>query len=464
MAKTIDSLKSRAGKFVEGRTEDLGRWERILQFQVHLWRFCALRLKDNNAMAMSSALSFRTIFALVPILILAFLLLKSVGVLDDSKRVLRQFLEESGMTQIQYPQQGAGPGEGPAATAARPPSWRGEGERGVTVADKIEGAIDHLEGQLTVGTLGPIGAVLLIWTALTLLMTMERSLNRIFEAPRPRSLARRIVIYWTVVTLGPLVLVAAFYAGSKATSIVEGWPVVSYLLAVLGWIVPLVLGVLFLGGVYALMPNTIVRWKAAVIGAAVAFPVWLIGRWAFSLYVEHAGAKSLYGALALIPLFLMWLNFSWLIFLLGAQLAYAAGNLERVRSGARSSRHIISHWDVLAAAVAVALGSRAKEAPVALHDVSAQLGLSEDAAEQVLAILAAHGVVCRTADDTARTFLLAKPADRIRVADLLELGSADRSKAAAVKFAPDVEKSVAQVRSRSSAGIEGLTIAALTAT
>jgi hypothetical protein len=100
---------------------------------------------------------------------------------------------------------------------------------------------------------------------------------------------------------------------------------------------------------------------------------------------------------------------------------------------------------------------------VALHDVSAQLGLSEDAAEQVLAILAAHGVVCRTADDAARTFLLAKPADRIRVADLLELGSADRSKAAAVKFAPDVEKSVAQVRSRSGAGIEGLTIAALIA-
>ena len=459
MAKTIDSLKSRAGNLVEGRTEDLGRWERILQFQVHLWRFCALRLKDNNALAMSSALSFRTIFALVPILILAFLILKSVGVLDDSKRVLRQFLEESGMTQIQYPRQGAGPGEGPAATAAP----AGEGERGVTVADKIAGAIDHLEGQLTVGTLGPIGAVLLIWTALTLLMTMERSLNRIFEAPRPRSLARRIVIYWTVVTLGPLVLMAAFYAGSKATSIVEDWPVVSYLLTVLGWIVPLVLGVLFLGGVYALMPNTLVRWKAAVIGAAVAFPVWLIGRWAFSLYVEHAGAKSLYGALALIPLFLMWLNFSWLIFLLGAQLAYAAGNLERVRSGARTSRQVISHWDVLAAAVAVALGSRAKEAPVALHDVSAQLGLSEDAAEQVLTILAAHGVVCRTADDAARTFLLAKPADRIRVADLLELGSADRSKAAAVKFAPDVEKSVAQVRSRSGAGIEGLTIAALTA-
>ena len=79
---------------------ELGRWARFFRFQVRLWRLCAHRLWENNVMAMSAALSFRTIFAMVPILVLGFLMLKSVGALEASNVHLRRLLVTSGFEQI----------------------------------------------------------------------------------------------------------------------------------------------------------------------------------------------------------------------------------------------------------------------------------------------------------------------------------------------------------------------------
>lgn len=451
MAKS-ESLKHRVDRVVEGSAEELGRGERMLQFGVRLLRFCVLRLDDNNAMAMSAALSFRTIFALVPFLILAFLLLKSIGILEDSKQVMRQFLEESGLTQIDYTPRSETTAPG-AETAAE-----------ITVAEKIEATIDHFEKRLTVGKLGPIGAVLLVWTALTLLMTMERSLNRIFEAPRPRTLMRRIMVYWSVVTLGPIVLAAAFYAGGKAAGAFDAVPAVAWLMEVVGFVVPLSIGVLFLGGVYALMPNTHVRWDAAITGATIVFPIWMVARWGFAMYIEHVGTKSLYGALALVPLFLLWLNLSWLIFLLGAQLAFALANRGRVLAGVRSPLPLLGQWDLLAAAVAVAHRNRTTGGPVHVRQVAANLGIPEEAAEPLLACLVSSGLVCRVADNRARSYVLARPADRIPVSEVLELGWPAKDKPAAEPGVAEVHKAVAEVRRRTSESLLNMTLANLTAT
>ena len=415
---TIDSLKQRVGRVTGGSDEGLGRLERALQFQVRLWRFCAWRLKETNAMAMSAALSFRTIFAMVPILILAFLLLKAVGVVDDSKKMLHTFLQESGMTNIQY-------GPPPEATSPNDPAPAAAEGQPLSVADNIEKVVANYESQLTVGRLGPIGAILLVWTALTLLMTMERSLNRIFEAPRHRPLARRIMLYWSVITLGPLVLLAATYAGDKAFDAAAGMPYFSYVIGLASWVSSLVIGVFFLALVYALMPNTSVPIRQALLGAAIAFPAWLVARWGFGLYVDHVGTKSLYGALALIPLFLLWLNLSWTIFLLGGQFVFALSNRSRVASGGRSLRQVMSHWDLLAALVAVARINRKTGQPVPSHEVAGNLSLPEDAAETLLAALARHGLVCRVADDASRQFVLARPAETIPVASVLDLGGGD---------------------------------------
>ncbi len=394
--------------------QELGRWARLLRFQIELWRFCARRLHENNVTAMSAALSFRTVFALIPVLVLALLVLKSVGALENSKRSLRHFLEASGFGQITVVQ--AEPGATPDATAAATqPS-------AVNLADQLERIVADVESKLTFERIGPVGGALLIWTALTLITTIERALNRIFGAPRSRSLARRVLLYWSAMTLAPLGLVAAQYVGQNAVRTFEqtaGWP---WVLALAGWIGPLLASVAILAAVYKLLPNTHVSLRSAIGGAAVAVPAWLLAKWGFSLYVRHfVMTGNLYGLLGVLPLFLMWLNLSWLIFLFGAQLAHTAAHLSQMRWAEAVDRRLLGLTDLLAVATAVARRFIHGDGPVALHRLASEVALPEEAVGRLLEKLRAGGVVIAVGNEDAPSFAPARPPEQIRLAELVRL-------------------------------------------
>lgn len=448
--RLVDLLKQRIVRLLTAPGEELGHWTRILQFQIRLWRFCAQRLRENNVLAMSAALSFRTILTMVPILILVFLILKPLGVVEGSKKTLRNLMQDSGLAQIVYV-------ESSQSQPTSAPAPNDSNDR-FTLVEKIESTIDRTEKQLTVGRLGPIGVVLLIWTALTLLTTMERCLNRIFEAPRTRALSRRILLYWSAITLGPLVLIAVRYAGDKTTETAQNIPVLSWVIWWIGWVGPIVVGVVLLALLYRLMPNTRVRFRPAVAGAIVAVPLWLIARWGFALYVEHVGKQSIYGALVLIPLFLMWLNLSWWIFLFGAELAHTAANLSRMQSDERRKTHLSGPWDLLAAMVAVARGNVVSEGPVPIEQVSAALNLSDETTEDLLSRLSSSGFICRVAGEGAETYLPTRAANRIQVSDILRIGFAYGPGGFDRKDASEIAETVRQVQRRTETGIEKLTI------
>jgi membrane protein len=463
----IPSIRRYLERLTTVSGEDLNRGERGLRFLVALGRFTARRLKDTNAMAMSAALSFRTIFALVPILVLAFLVLKTAGVVDENKQWLQRFFEEGGLSQIVYgpspetapdaaaPAAPAAPETAPPETAPAPaPRHRRE----VTVAGMIAWAMKSAETQLTLGRLGPIGLALLVWTALTLLVTMERSLNRIFEAPRSRSLPRTIVLYWSVITLGPIALVTASYAGERAFIAAADVPQLAWTLAVASWALSLLVATVVLAAVYVLMPNTRVPWRPALAGAAMALPLWLAARWGFSVYLHQVGTKSLYGALALLPLFLLWLNLSWTIFLFGAQLVFGLAHRSRVIAGTVGRRSVAGPWDALAAAVTLVRENAAGGKPVPPSAVGRALALPEDAAEALLERLAAQGVACRTAG--GRTYVLARPAETIAVAGLLDAGVGPDSPQA-TGWPAEIARALDPVRRRAAAGLGDLTLAAV---
>ncbi len=188
--------------------EQFSRGTRFLRFQVELWKLCARRLHENNLLAMSAALSFRTIFAIIPVLILGFLVLKSIGVVEDGKRTLHNILSSSGLAQIEV-RESARPTSAPASGEVAATTSAHSENSGINIADQIEQLVVRTESKLTFQRIGPAGALLLIWTALTLLITIEQSLNRIFEAPRSRAVARRIMLFWSALTLGPVLIVAA---------------------------------------------------------------------------------------------------------------------------------------------------------------------------------------------------------------------------------------------------------------
>lgn len=432
---------------------ELSRVARFVAFQAKLWRFCARRLNENNLFAMSAALSFQTIFALIPTLVLALLAAGALGVLEDSKTSLRQFLQASGFAEIVAVQEldgatappedapadgaaGAGPPaavdaqrlarDAPRGATTTAPAGANAERRVINVADEIERVVTAVQSKLTFERIGPIGALLFIWTALSLLSTMESSLNRVFGAPRNRSVWRRVLLYWSTMTLGPVLLAAAIFIGRRAIHSVEGMPVLSAVVSVLGWVGPTLVGVFVLAAVYMLLPNQRVSPQTAVGGALVAVLLWLVARWAFALYVERFVVKgNLYGILGVLPLFFLWLNLSWLIFLFGAELAYTTANLKRMGQVEENELIVLTTADALAAAVAVARPYDAGAGPVALEQIIEATGLSNAAVRRLVERLRADGVLCAVHSEGLDRYVLARPAAHIRVGDVLAIGAAN---------------------------------------
>jgi membrane protein len=294
-----------------------------------------------------------------------------------------------------------------------------EPPRVINVAEKIEELVAVVEGKMTLQRIGPIGVALLIWTALSLLTQLERSLNRIFGASRARPLARRLLLYWSTLTLGPVILTAASVAGSKAATAFEHVPGVSGLLSFAGWAGPTLVGILVVATFYKLMPNTEVRYRAAVGGALVSVPLWLLAKAGFSFYVTRlVGTGNLYGALGLLPLFLLWINLSWLIFLFGAQLAQTAANLGRLQITERSRRIALGPADLLAAAIAVARPFVAGRGNTSVEQIATQLQLPAESVQRLLDRLSSARVVCRVESDQTEAYVLARPAGKIPVIEV----------------------------------------------
>ena len=470
----FSQLKDRTRQLAGGPPGNLGRIGGFLRDPYDLWRFSLLRLKAVNATAMGAALSYRTIFALIPVLVLAFLILKSVGVLGDAQNSLRYVMDYAGFRQIYLQdrlpgQSGPGP-ESPAAPspgAAAPGGNAGAGPAAApatkeeNVGLRVEALIEQAERQLTLGKLGPIGVVLLIWTSLSLMTTTERSLNRIFEAEKSRSVGRRTLLYWSAMTLGPVVLVATVFTLGQATGVVvEHVPGAGWAMEVLGWTIPGLVGIALLAALYKLMPNTYVALWPAIGGAVFVVPIWMAAKWGFALYVNSLVAKGhLYGTLGLFPLFLLWLYVSWLVFLLGAQLVHTAANLRRLQATEAAPRAVPGPWDLLAAALSVARRYQDGSGPVPAVRVAEDLRLPPVLVQPLLGQLVSAGVLCPAGQEPATGYVPARPLERTFVLDVLEVAGAQDKEAPAHAFSPAIALGVGAVQRKARETLGGMTLA-----
>jgi len=161
-----------------------------------------------------------------------------------------------------------------------------------------------------------------------------------------------------------------------------------------------------------------------------------------------------------VPLFLMWLNLSWLIFLGGAAFAHAGAHREEMDLAERQEKQAPGAWDLLGALLAVAQQNRATGRPVELADVAAGLGLSQRATRGLLLALTKEGFICPV-EGRSGAFLPARPLDRIGVWDVLRIGpSGDDS---GLPRQVPVCEAMEKVRGRVRTGVEDLTIAAIMA-
>jgi len=180
-----------------------------------------------------------------------------------------------------------------------------------------------------------IGAAGIVATGILLLVTVEDQLNLIWRVTAPRPWGQRLLAYWTLITLGPLLIgvslslstyfnIAARQAGFGQELL--GWFASSWLHGA-ARAVPALLEFVALTLLYGLIPNCAVRWRDGALGAVIATLTIEILKVGFSIYIGATSFYStVYGALAVIPIFLLWMYITWMAVLLGAIVAAALPN------------------------------------------------------------------------------------------------------------------------------------------
>lgn len=246
-------------------------------------------------------LVYTTLVSLVPLLALAFSLLKAFGVDNALRPVLQRFLAPLG----------AG------------------------ASDIIDKIVDFVQ-NVQVGVLGAIGMVALIWSVLSLIQKVEAGCNYIWRVRSARSLGRRVTEYLSVLIAGPLVILAA----TSMTATVTNNAAVGYISSVqpfgdalylAGRLVPYVLYSIGFTLLYAFMPNTRVRLLPALGGGVFAGVLWQTASLGFALFASNAGnVNAIYSSFAILILLLIWLYVSWMILLTGCRVAFLLQHSERL--------------------------------------------------------------------------------------------------------------------------------------
>ncbi len=387
---------------------ELNRAQRGLRYVVDLVRHCNRELRENDAGEMAAALTYRTIFGLVPLLMVSMLAFRLFGDMDLAADRLQQAMYGFFNYQVD---------------ASRP-----EAAAFKKMLDERVLEIVRSVSNLNFETIGTLGALLLIWAALSLLVSFENAANRIYRAPRGRGWPMRVGVYWSVLTLGPLLLLAVLYAVEFWLGQAETLPVVGPVFAFLGTFGSLAGSFLALGLLFKLLPNTLVRWRPAVAGALVSAALWDASKWAFGLYVSRAlPYLKLYGAIGLIPLFLFWLYVNWLIVLFGMEIAFTLQAMHGRVFEIPDTRGALTASDpqwLLPLVAAIARTSRDGQ-PASRQGLAEELTLRLEAVAELVRCLEDEGLVVEVTRATSEDvgLLLALPPERIPLARVVALAS-----------------------------------------
>lgn len=187
---------------------------------------------------------------------------------------------------------------------------------------------DFLKASAGLTTLGVISIVI---TSILLLSTIENSFNFIFRVSRPRQITTKIMLYWTVITLGPLLLGAAFSIRSYFFAL-PGLSEESINTNIfLSTMLPTLMTIIVLMIIYIFVPNKKVRFWNAAAGALSAMVLFAILRKCFGVTVQASAAyQTLYGALAIIPIFLIWMYSAWSVVIFGAVVTAALDDFQQL--------------------------------------------------------------------------------------------------------------------------------------
>ena len=349
----------------------------------------------NRLTVRAAALTYYSVLSIVPFLAFAFAVLKGFG-------AYASFIEGT----------------------ARP--FLARDVRGQPGAARVLERILQFVDQTGVSTLGAVGLLVLVYTCVSLLSSVEETLNDIWGATTKRSFLRQVTDYVTLLVTTPLLIVAAATVATAAQSsrvvlflrnALDLGGVIDFLLQFTSLAV---VAVAFFA-IYMILPNVRIRPASAAIGAAVAAVLWQA---ALVLYVRFqvgmSSYNALYSVLSAIPIFLVWTYISWVVVLIGAEVAASHQNVRVVRQQFRSRRADQALRETLAvvAAAHIAREFLTGGPPRSPAELGEQLQVPALTMAEILEALARAGLLAQTAPAREVRYLPARDLDTIRVSDV----------------------------------------------
>lgn len=450
----------------------LTRWQRMFRYAIDLARHARQELRDHSAPTMAAALTYRTIFGLVPMLVMAMIVFRAFGGFADSQDGVRNLvydlleLEVELVEQVQADPPAADPQitepntpsaaapESDAAPARPPGSWftrklqqtieahenkvdpavqaeldrlKANAEMKARI-DEFVGGLSEGASSISINSIGVIGMLLLIWAALGLIVTVEKTFNVIYNAPSGRAWLVRIPIYWAIITLGPVLIWGSYYISTRLAEAASGVYVLGWLLGLVNHFTALLVTWLLFLLLFKLMPNARVAIRPAMTGAMVSALAWELMKAALRWYVENAVLSTtqtrLYGSLALIPILLFWVYLTWLVVLAGLEVTHILQTLPASRMGhfekSRPTPTARDPWLVIPLMSAVAQAFDRGQT-IGIDALSSKLDTPPETIDKITRELVGRGMLHRLVEeDGPDTFTLAQPPGRIRITDLID--------------------------------------------
>lgn len=361
----------------------LQRWieefdrERARAFGRFLWH----RFLEDRCFESAGALAYATLFALVPLAAVVFGVVSMFPLYESLTDQLTGFIFRNFVP-----------------TAAQ------------TVSDFLR------ESSMAARGLPGLGAITLLVTALLTLASIEDTFNRIWRVSVPRGALSRVLIYWSALTLLPLLAVASLAVSSYVTSV----PFLASDTSGLGHgllrILPLALELAAFTLAYRLIPNRTVPTRHALLGGVIATALFEAAKTGFAIYLTRANYQALYGAVAVIPIFLIWIYVSWVVVLLGASFA---ASLSAFRFQPASQRLPVG-FELFGLLRLLGRFAEAQNSGRSLHTDELRLlepSLTDDLLMRMLGEMAAIRVLQRT---EAGGWVLVRDLDHLTLAELYE--------------------------------------------
>ncbi|MCW5631033.1 MAG: YihY/virulence factor BrkB family protein, partial [Rhodoferax sp.] len=363
-----------------------GRVLRVLRYPYAVLRDLSQGQLNLRAMG----LVYATFLSIVPLLAFSFAILKGFGAHRDLEPVIYEFFRPIG-----------------------------------AAATEITARIMQFADNVSTGIVGSVGFALLLWTLIGTIRKVEDSFNFVWHVEQPRSFARRITEYVSLLIIGPLLLVAFLGLAHRALRS-DSWqaiaqlPLLSRALGFTTGLEPYVMVTAIFTLMYMFVPNTRVRWRPALIGGVTGGVLWAAVGTMFTAFVVYSSRLTIvYAGLAIIVATLLWTYFGWLILLIGAQLSFYVQNPEYLRIGLRELRLSSVEVERVSLKVMYLVGrSHAAGAAVwTVSSLSAELGLPGIAVAQLVATLEKAGLLLATDDER---LLPGRDIGRIRLQDILD--------------------------------------------